>query len=405
MSKLNLRDLSASGELLIDLGLQPVSNRFLPLNALSEAPSFPFALRLRSDIGLIHIGQPFPADELKPRYNWLTCFEPEDHLDDLVSRIIDLPGISKASVFGAYSFKDDSTLRRLENLGYSKTWRLDTDKDLGITDSCSGVETIQSVLTVEKAKEISEKKGLADVMIVRHVIEHSNDLLGFMKAIRTLTNPEGYIIWELPDCERALKAGDCTTIWEEHTFYFTMFTFRQLMEDAGFEMIHYESVPYQFENSLLAIVKAKKNVVIPTPVNEEDRLHQINLAHQFAHAVTARRDSVREKLLYLKKKYGAIALFGAGHLSVAFLSIMGVSDLIDFVIDDNPHKKDMLMPKGGLKILDSEALYSRNIKVCLLSLNPQNQPNVIEKHKKFTENGGVFASIFPGSKLDINTTL
>jgi hypothetical protein len=401
MSLQNLKDLSTAGELLIDLGEQPVSNRFLDAGTKTEAPYFPFELRIEMNSGLVHQGRPFPINELKPRYHWLTCFEPETHLDDMVSKMIVLPGVNKDTFFGAYSFKDDTTLRRLENLGYKNTWRLDPVTDLGVTDPCANVETYQAVLTAEKAKGIAKQKGLADVLIVRHVVEHSYDLPEFISAMRALTNPDGYILWELPDCERAFIAGDFTTIWEEHTYYFTTYTFHKILTDAAFEVVHFESVPYPFENSIVAIVKAaQKKQDIATDQNAVTE--QVALAKNFAKDIEQRRRAIRSKLEYLKQKYGSIALFGAGHLSVSFLSLMKVADLVDFVIDDNPNKKGMYMPIGNLAIKGSDSLYAEGVKVCLLSLNPQNQPKVILNHQKFTDQGGLFASIFPGGELDLN---
>lgn len=393
-----------SGKLLINFGLQPVSNRFLTSLSTIEAPSFPFQLNIKEDSGLVYMANPFPVQELKPRYNWLTCFEPEDHLDEMVQKIISLPGLNKDAVFGAYSFKDDTTLRRLEKLDYNKTWRLDPIIDLEITDPNAGVETYQIFLTVEKAREIAAQKGLADVLIVRHVVEHSHDLPEFIAAVRALTKPGGYIVWELPDCERAFRAGDCTTIWEEHTYYFTTYTFHNILMDAEFEVVHFESVPYPFENSIVAIVKAaQKKQEFNT--DEKAVSEQLALAENFAAAIEQRRIAIRLKLEHLKDKYGSIALFGAGHLSVAFLSLMKVVDLVDFVIDDNTNKKGMYMPIGNLAIKGSDSLYTENVKVCLLSLNPQNQPKVIANHKKFIDQGGIFASIFPGGDMDLNNEL
>lgn len=400
MSIDTLKNLSSSGELLIDLGDQPVSNRFLVPSDGSSAPFFPLQLRIEINTGLVHLGNPFPVEELKPRYEWLTCFEPEDHLDAMVDTIIGLPGVSIESVFGAYSFKDDTTLRRLENKGYHKTWRLDPAKDIGVADPCANVETYQVVLTEIKAEEIALSKGAANVLIVRHVIEHANDLPEFIAAMKALTKPDGYIVWELPDCERAFATGDCTTIWEEHTFYFTGYTFRELLRAAGFDIVYFESVPYPFENSIVAIVKLGTRQPIEV-VDNKILQHQVNIARNFVSSIEVRKRIVKGKLGYLKEKYGLIALFGAGHLSVAFLSIMGVADLIDFVIDDNPHKKGMLMPIGKLEILGSKSLYTKNVKICLLSLNPSNQPKVIAKHEQFISQGGRFASIFPGGDLDL----
>jgi len=396
-----LRHLESSGEPLIDLGLQPVSNRFLQANTVAEAPKFPLQLRLCPDTGLVHLGNPFPVEELRPRYDWLTCFEPEAHLDGLVETLIGLPGITHASVFGAYSFKDDSTLRRLEKRGYGKTWRIDPGRDLGITDACANVETYQSVFTRAKAERIRERHGAADVLIVRHVVEHAYNLPEFIQAIRMLIKPGGHIAWELPDCERALAGGDCTTIWEEHVFYFTSLTFKQLVHASGFKIVHFESVPYLLENSIIAIVQEAPADAAAAGITPHAVANEVARARAFAESLARRRMDVRKKLGVMRRERGQIALFGAGHLSVAFLSLMEVGDLICCVVDDNPHKKGMRMPVGGLDIVGSDALYRGDIRVCLLSLNPQNQPKVLANHQRFIQQGGVFASIFPGSPLDL----
>ncbi|SVD77584.1 uncharacterized protein METZ01_LOCUS430438, partial [marine metagenome] len=244
-----------NSELLINLGLQPISNRFLKPNSNEDVPHYPIRLMLEKDIGYIYLENPFPIKELKPRYDWLTCFEPENHLDDLVQTIIKISAISKQSIIGAYSFKDDSMLRRLKNQGFHNLWRIDPRTDLGIDDNCASIETYQNEFTIEKAQQIKKRYGNTDILIIRHVIEHAYDLPRFFKAIKSLIKADGYIVWELPDCERAISDGDCTTIWEEHVYYFTSFTFKQILQNAGFTIIHYESVPYPLENSIIAITQ------------------------------------------------------------------------------------------------------------------------------------------------------
>lgn len=397
------QSLSTSGRPLIDFGPQPVSNRFLAPGGKPGAPAFPLALRIDDEDGLIHIAEPFPIEELRPRFSWLTCFEPEAHLDDLVDRLVLLPGISKESQIGAYSFKDDTTIRRLEKRGYANTWRIDPQADLGVTDPLANVETYQLHFHPAQAEKIRARRGASDIFIVRHVLEHSYDLAGFLQACKDLVRPGGYIIFEVPDCARALELGDYTTVWEEHVFYFTPQTLSSSLGAAGFQIDHFESVEYPFENSLIAITRTTDGPVTaipPTATNVE-----IARAEQFARSFKRRQESVRGRLEKARSEIGPIAMFGAGHLSVAFLSLMGISDLIDFAVDDNPNKKDLIMPVGNLPILGSQALYERGIRVCLLSLNPQNQPKVIEGHARFSGVGGKFASIFPGSDHELETVL
>ena len=392
-------------EALLNLGLQPISNRFLQPGSTERAKEFPIELRLQLGTGLVQLANPFPVEEVRPRYEWLTCFEPEDHLDALVEDIIDLPYIHKDSLFGGYSFKDDSTLARLKTKGYHRQWRISPEEDLGLDDPCQSIETYQAVFSQTKAKKICQTRGKLDLAIVRHVTEHAYDLPSFLQAVAALMNPDGYIVWEVPDCENALENGDCTTIWEEHIHYFTKHTFKKTLENEGFNIIYDRSVPYPLENSLIVITKGFKGRPQVNTQSTKELDIEYERAYAFADKINRRRTTVCSMLHDVKRNRGEIALFGAGHLSVAYMSIMGVTELIDFVIDDNPNKKGLLMPIGGVPIVGSEALYLKRPSLCLLGLNPQNQPSVIDRHSRYKEQGGTFASIFPGSALELEEVL
>ena len=67
---------------LIDVGPQPISNRFLQSPGDPEE-RFAIALQQCDACGLIQIEAPVPASALVPPYDWITYNEPEGHLDDL----------------------------------------------------------------------------------------------------------------------------------------------------------------------------------------------------------------------------------------------------------------------------------------------------------------------------------
>ena len=64
---------------------------------------------------------------------------------------------------------------------------------------------------------------------VRTVCVGGMDINEFINAAKELIDDNGYIIWEIPDCKRSLSSCDFTMVWEEHTHYFTEFTFRNLL--------------------------------------------------------------------------------------------------------------------------------------------------------------------------------
>ena len=71
----------------LEMGLQPVTNRF-QIDANTSAPSFPMTLSM-SPWRSIVLQTPFPVDEVRPRFDWLTVYEPEEHLDELIEEILE----------------------------------------------------------------------------------------------------------------------------------------------------------------------------------------------------------------------------------------------------------------------------------------------------------------------------
>ena len=104
-----------------------------------------------------------------------------------------------------------------------------------------------------------------------------------------------------------------------------------------------------------------------------------------------------KKLQQIKKNFGDIAIFGAGHLATMYVNVFDIADLISFVVDDDQNKEGLFVPGCKLPIYSSSALLDRDIKYCLTSLSPESEQKVIDASKKYLANDGIFASIFPSS--------
>ena len=166
--------------------------------------------------GLVQLIKFIPIKKLTPRYNWISYNEPEEHLDRLAKTITKLPGINKYSKVCGLSYKEDSLLERLKKKGFKNTWRMDSKKDLKIMNKNANLETIQSKINNKVIRRLKKKNGNQDVIIVRHILEHTHDTLEFISALKGIVKNNGYIIFEVPDCAQGLKINDYNTLWEEH---------------------------------------------------------------------------------------------------------------------------------------------------------------------------------------------
>ncbi|MBK8870688.1 MAG: methyltransferase domain-containing protein [Elusimicrobia bacterium] len=385
---------------LIDFGPQPLCNRFLP-SSRGEEYTHLLKLGFCRRCGVIEQMVPAPNDQIRPRYDWITYSEPEGHLDELVGELTQLADLGPDSMICGITFKDDSTLARFRNKGFSRTRRLDLKEDLEITDPGAGLETIQDRLTVERARKWAQRWGKCHLLVVRHILEHAHDLPHFMDALRELVSPKGYVVFEIPDCARALEKFDFSSIWEEHVFYFTEPTYKRALAHQGFFVEQFKVIPYSLENSLVAIGQFHDR----KSVTSDDVLpYEMEQAMAFAGGFEIKKTEWRKFLAEARRQTRPIAMFGAGHSSCAFINLLGLSDLIDFFVDDNPHKKGLLMPGSRLPISPSSSLIEKAVKFCLLSVSPENEPKVMEKNQSYLKAGGRFVSIFPDSPYSFQRT-
>jgi SAM-dependent methyltransferase len=376
---------------LLDCGPQPVCNRF-PAAAGESEYTHPLIVGQCPACGLVQLTVMPPASELRPRQSWITYSEPEGHLDALADRLAALPGLGSYPIICGVSFKDDSLLRRLGERCQSREWRVEP-VELGVTQAGVGVETVQDKLMPRAGADLAGRHGQADLVIARHILEHAHDLPGFLAAVGELAKPGAIVVFEVPDCGRALKLNDYTTLWEEHSVYFTPETLRLCLQRHGFTPLSLDRIPYALEDSLVAVTRRSAPVTgNAAPAAELER------GRAFAAGLAARRRDCADFLSKHRQAGGRVALFGAGHLACAFVNLLGLKEHITCVIDDHPNKRGLRLPGSGLPIVGSEALVRERITLCLLSLNPDYEDKVIAKNQAFVEAGGAFHSIFPGSR-------
>jgi hypothetical protein len=378
---------------LLDLGLQPVSNRFLVERQASE-DRFPLAVGQCRTCGLVQLIDPWPSAELLPRFAWMTYREPEAHVPDLAKRLVAELGLGPASRVCGYSSKDDSMLAALAAEGVGNGWHLSTEPVLAKGRPSAAVETLTDDLTPAIAADLKAQRGAVDLIVIRQILEHAANLGQLLDSLQALLAPGGAVAVEIPDCSYWLRDADYTGIWEEHRLYLTPETATTAFRTGGFAVQAMHRFPYPFEDSLVFLLRPTAAGNRPQP---QGAAAAMATARRFANEFqpTARRYA--QAIADLRARHGQVAVFGAGHFACAFLNYLGLGAEVDAVIDDNPHKVGLFMPGCRLPIVPSSVLAEPGIGVCLTSFAPENEEKVMAKHPAFTARGGVFRSIFPSS--------
>ncbi len=382
----------------VDFGAQPLCNGYLTTPTENE---FRASLRMAQcrSCSLVQLIDLVPPTNLQPREP-LQYNEPEGHLDHLANGLPE-PPLPVQRICGI-TYKDESLVKRLANRWASSWAIVCPEKDLGITSPSAGIETLQSHLTARGLNDFITRCGPPDLIVARHILEHVPYPQELLRRASAALAPQGRLLLEVPDCSSAFEFLDYSAAWEEHAFYFTPTTFQRTVIRSGWTIEHYGVYPYTLEDCLVIVASHRETEVERlSEVWEQDEQKW----QSFVAGFQATRQLWSDRLTEYRSKYGQVAMFGAGHLAITFLNILGVGDLVSFVVDDSPMKIGKFMPGSKLPIQPSKTLAERGVKICLLAVAPESEPRVLERNGQFLTQGGRFISIFPRSPLAVETRL
>ena len=380
---------STNLQTVIEYGNQPPANRFIDPSKPSDDELYKLSLGLCNDCSTIQLTDRMPIEALRPRHDWLLYNEPEGHLDDVVSSLLSLPGLSSDSKLLGTTYKDESTLARFKKLGISNTACIQ-EQDLGDLKQPFGLETIQNTLQADQTIiNLKEKYGEVDMLIIRHIIEHASSAKNLLTNMSKMLKPGGYIVLEMPDSEHIFNACNHGFIWEEHISYFTEHSVSKIASSADADVVTIKRYSYPYEDSLILVLKFDKNQTSLKSSNEEIQ-KVMAVLEGFAEGLERQRLHWHEVLKGYKDKNMAVAVFGAGHLAVKFINFYNLEGLVDCIIDDHPKKNKLEMPGSHLPIVPSSELHKRGIKICISTLSPESEQKVKINLPDYFSSGGIF---------------
>jgi SAM-dependent methyltransferase len=344
---------------------------------------------------LAQLIDPVPASEMIPKVDWLKYNEPEDHLDDLADIVNQLESLSENPTALGITYKDSSLLNQLKDKSFSKTFLIDPEQDLGIKQNGVAGETIIPKITSDVVNALTDKYGYCDVIIARHVLEHALDTKGFVSLMWDILKPGGYIVFEVPDCNKEMENKDYTMLWEEHILYFVPETLKAFFTYTSYDLVQIKLYPYKTEDIQIAIVQKiegskRKNLDYLSADTSPEVFKKFE---DYAGGFFQYKKIINAYLKDFFLSLGKIAFFGAGHRAIIFIKALEIEDFIDFIIDDVEHKQGLYLAGTSLQIKSSEFIKKENISLCVFCLSIQHEDKIIKKHHKFISEGGIFASI------------
>ena len=241
------------------------------------------------------------------------------------------------------------------------------------------------------AREIVASDGFYDLVIGNNVLAHVPDIKSFVKGLNTVLSPEGTITMEFPHLMQLIKHNQFDTIYHEHFHYLSLTSVQTIFQAHGLDIFDVEEL--ETHGGSLRIyaghqeyARKQMNRSVDRILEQEQKfgLKDVQTYIRFSEQMERIKLDALQLLTELKQCGKHIAAFGAAAKGNTFLNYCGVkNDIIDFVVDSNPHKQGLYLPGSLIPIVDAEAL--RKHKPDYLLILPWNLKDEIMNAAKFVE--------------------
>ncbi|MBD1141131.1 NAD-dependent epimerase/dehydratase family protein [Pelagibacterales bacterium SAG-MED39] len=257
---------------------------------------------------------------------------------------------SKKSYIIDVGSNDGIALKPFKDLKFKKILGIEPAKNLAKLANKNKIKTFNGFLTEKNIKKIKKN---ADLILASNVFAHSDNLNEMAKCMIKLLSNKGTIIIEVQYLMNTLKDLTFDNIYHEHYNYWSLTSLINFFKKYEAKIFKVEKINTHGGSLRIYISKNKKIKVdksVSTVLDEEEKfgIKDYKTYKNFAEKVYKIRENVLKNINLIKKKEKILVGYGAPAKATTALNFFGVSNQIDYIIEDNKLKDNKYVP--GVKI-------------------------------------------------------
>jgi len=204
------------------------------------------------------------------------------------------------------------------------------------------------------------KNSPYDAFICYNFLEHIPDINLFLNKIRENLKDNGVGIITVPNLDYLIKTKSFYEFVADHLSYFTKKTICYLFEKHNFKILECKLINNQ-NDIFIMVKKIEYELKI-----KKFKPKTLNLKKDFVE-VKKLIQNLKTISLDYKKKKKKIAIWGAGHRTLALLALAQMKD-IAFIVDSAKFKQNKFSPINFTKIVSPHSLNNQNIDLLIVML-------------------------------------
>jgi len=351
----------------IDLFNSPASNSFLTKKQLNEPEVFyPLKVYTCSNCFLVQVDEYKKSDAIfNNEYVYYSSYSTSwlAHAKQYVELMTERFNLNTSSQVIEIASNDGYLLQYFKQKNIPVLGIEPTANTARVAEE-KGIDSIIDFFGVRLAKTLIGKGIQTDLLLGNNVLAHVPDINDFVGGMKIILKPQGVITMEFPHLMQLIENNQFDTIYHEHFSYLSFYTVKKIFEAQGLEMFDVNELPTH-GGSLRIYAKHKEDSTKKVSGNvnallkkEEDK-GMLNLSYynNFQQKALNIKLAFTSFLIKQKKEGKTVAAYGAAAKGNTLLNYCGIkNDLIEFVVDANPHKQNRWLPASHIPVMHEDYL-------------------------------------------------
>ena len=227
-----------------------------------------------------------------------------------------------------------------------------------------GIDSVVDFFGVRLAKALLAKNIQADLLLGNNVLAHVPDIVDFVAGMKIILKASGVVTMEFPHLMQLVDNNQFDTIYHEHFSYLSFTTVQKIFASQALVLFDVDEIPTHggslriygkhAEDSSKAISENVEKLLQKEAAKGMNGLAYYDNFQQKALQVKL---DLTDFLIQQKKLGKKVAAYGAAAKGNTLLNYCGIkSDLIEFVVDANPHKQNKFLPASHIPVVNEQYL-------------------------------------------------
>lgn len=392
-------------DVFIDLGNSPASNSFLTGEELNEPEVFyPLKVYACSKCFLVQVDEYKKSDAIfDSNYVYFSSYSTSwlAHAKKYAGQMRERFHLNPASKVIEIASNDGYLLQ------YFKEANIPV---LGIEPTANtakvaiekGIDSIVDFFGVRLATKLAAENSKADLLLGNNVLAHVPDIVDFVKGMKILLKDNGVITMEFPHLMQLIENNQFDTIYHEHFSYLSFNTVKEIFGAQGLELFDVDEIPTH-GGSLRIYAKhagdkskdISSNVFDLLKKEKEKGMLSMEYYKNFQKKALKVKLDLLDFLVAQKRNGKTVAAYGAAAKGNTLLNYCGIKkDLIQFVVDANPHKQNKFLPASHIPVVNEDTL--KKVKPEYVIILPWNLKEEVKEQLAYIKDwGGKFVIPIP----------